>query len=254
MKKISLFTFMMLAVLFLNSCASKLDYVYLNGNSLPIKTSDYEIKLQADDVLMISVTSVNPEVALPYNLQVLNIQNDSDLGIGQQTRLNYLITKEGTIEFPVLGTIDLKGLTRIEAQQKIRDLLIDHIADANVILKVMNFKITVLGEVNKPGTIQVKSERISVLEAIGSAGDLSIFGKRDNILLIRERDGQTITQRLDLTDINLISSPYYYLAQNDVLYVEPNKTKINSSAVGPNISIGISAISLLITIIALTTR
>ncbi|MBV2196059.1 MAG: SLBB domain-containing protein, partial [Flavobacterium sp.] len=146
------------------------------------------------------------------------------------------------------------GLTRIEAQNKIQSILREHIADARVDIRIQNFKITVLGEVMRPGTINVSSERITILEALGMVGDLGIQGKRDNILLIREQDGQSITQRLDLRDPNLIQSPYYYLVQNDVIYVEPNKTKINSSGVGPNLTVGLTALSLLIGIISLTIR
>lgn len=255
LKRIYFITSLVLAALFLNSCASKSNIVYLNGAIEPVTTADHELKLQTDDVLMISVTSINPEVTIPYNLQTIAIQSTtSDLAVGQQRQLTYLISKQGMIDFPVLGAIEIGGLTRVEAQNKIQTLLKDHIADANVILRVLNFKVTVLGEVNRPGPIQVSGERLTLFEAIASAGDLSVFGKRKNVLLIRERGGQTETHRLDLTDPNLINSPYYYLVQNDVLYVEPNKTKVNSSVVGPNLTVGISALSLVITIIALTTR
>ena len=255
MKRIPfLLAFLLLSLLFLNSCASKSSIVYLNGPTNATNSADYEMRLQADDNLMIAVTSINPEITIPYNLQTLTLQTNSEIGVGQQKQLSYLISKEGTINFPVLGVIHLGGLTRLEAQQKIQNLLKDHIADANVIIRVLNFKVTVLGEVTRPGPIQVATERITLLEALGSVGDLSVFGKRNNILLIRQRDGQTETHRLDLTDPNLIASPYYYLVQNDVVYVEPNKTKINSSVVGPNLTVGISALSLLITILALTTR
>lgn len=247
---------MLVIVAALNSCASKSDFVYLNGTTATTKAADYEIKLQPDDVLLIVVSSVNPEIAIPYNLQTVTAQSNSNggTGAGQQIQLSYLISKEGTIVFPVIGSITVGGLTRLEAQNKVQNALKEHIADATVLIKILNFKVTVLGEVTRPGAIQVPSERITILEALGNAGDLSVFGKRKNILLIRERDGQTQTHRLDLTDPNLMASPYYYLAQNDVIYVEPNKTKINSSVVGPNLTVGISAISLLITILALTTR
>lgn len=123
-----------------------------------------------------------------------------------------------------------------------------------VTIRLINFKITVLGEVQKPGAYTVKSERITLLEALGMAGDLTIYGKRSNVLLIREQNGQKVTHRIDLTKSSFIDSPYYYLSQNDVLYVEPNGTKVNSSAIGPNLTVGISALSLIVTIIALTTR
>ena len=245
--------FLLLLVLF-TSCASKSDFIYLNGATPASKTVSSEMKLQPNDVLMIAVTSLNAEVAIPYNLQMISIETNTESARGEQKQLSYIISKEGVIDFPVIGAITIGGLTRIEAQNKIKNLLKEHIADASVIIRLLNFKVTVLGEVNRPGTIQVANERMTILEAIGNAGDLSVFGKRKNILLIREHEGQTQTHRLDLTSADLLTSPYYYLVQNDVIYVEPNKTKINSSAVGPNLTVGISAISLLITILALTTR
>ena len=185
MKRIPfLLAFLLLSLLFLNSCASKSSIVYLNGPTNATNSADYEMRLQADDNLMIAVTSINPEITIPYNLQTLTLQTNSEIGVGQQKQLSYLISKEGTINFPVLGVIHLGGLTRLEAQQKIENLLKDHIADANVIIRVLNFKVTVLGEVTRPGPIQVATERITLLEALGRVGDLSVFGKRNNILLI----------------------------------------------------------------------
>jgi polysaccharide export outer membrane protein len=112
----------------------------------------------------------------------------------------------------------------------------------------------VQGEVNRPGTFPINSERVTLLEALSMAGDLTIYGKRDNILVIREENGVKSFQKVDITKGDFVNSPYYYLAQNDVIYVEPNKTRVNSSVIGPNITVGISALSLLITIIVLTTK
>ncbi len=121
-------------------------------------------------------------------------------------------------------------------------------------LKILNFKVTVQGEVIRPGTYPINSERVTVLEALSLAGDLTIYGKRNNILLLREVNGTKKVVRMDLTKADFINSPYYYLHQNDVLYVEPNKTKINSAVVGPNTGVILSAVSLLVTVIALTIR
>ncbi|MCL9769717.1 polysaccharide biosynthesis/export family protein [Flavobacterium sp. HXWNR69] len=251
--KIVLLTSLFVGVL-LTGCVSKSKIVYLNGiNNSNTTIKNVEIKLQPDDILLIVVTSENPEITLPYNLKTLNVL--SDAGGGQQQRqMTYLIDKKGEINFPILGNINIGGLTRLEAQEKIQNILKEHVSDAKVDIRIQNFKVTVLGEVMRPGTINVTSERITVLEALGMVGDLGIQGKRDNILLIREQNGQSITQRLDLRDPNLINSPFYYLVQNDVLYVEPNKTKINSSGVGPNLTVGLTALSLLIGIISLTIR
>jgi polysaccharide export outer membrane protein len=129
-----------------------------------------------------------------------------------------------------------------------------YIKEPRLNLRIVNFKVTVHGEVNKPGVFTISSERITLLEAIAQAGDLTIYGKRDNILVIREQNGTKTYARVDLTKADFFQSPYYYLTQNDVVYVEPNKTKINASAVGPNLTVIFTGISLLITIVALTIR
>ena len=192
------------------------------------------------------------EVSAPYNAVAVTLQNSSsDSGQSNQIQ-TYLVDKNGYIEFPILKKIKLSGYTKEQAIDLLKEKLKDHVADASINLRILNYKITVLGEVNKPGTYPIQSERITLLEALGQAGDLTIYGKRNNILIIREENGKKISQRVDITKSDFINSSYYYLAQNDVVYIEPNKTKINSSTVGPNIAIGISALSLVVTIFALT--
>lgn len=242
--KIVLLTSLFVGVL-LTGCVSKSKIVYLNGiNNQEVPFTAKEITLQPDDALSIMVNSENPEITMPYNTNTTENKNQT----------TYLIDKEGNINFPIIGTIKVGGLTRIQAQQKIQNILKEHIADATIEIRIQNFKVTIMGDVASPGAIAVQGERITLLEAIGQAGDLSIQGVRKNVLLIREKEGKRITKRIDLTDPDLIQSEYYYLAQNDVVYVEPNKTKINSSVVGPNLTLGFSAASLLLAIISLTLR
>ncbi|MCO6174200.1 polysaccharide biosynthesis/export family protein [Flavobacterium sp. NRK F10] len=214
----------------------------------------YNPVLQPDDVLFIVVSSQNPEVVAPYNLNSVAIQGTSEESFERSRLQTYIIDKEGNIEFPSVGTIKLGGLTREEAVTLLKDTLKDYVSDATINLRILNYKVSVLGEVNKPGSFSISSERITVLEAISKAGDLTIYGRRDNVLLIREQDGVKTTQRIDLTKSDFINSPYYYLAQNDVIYVEPNKTKVNSSAIGPNLTLGISLVSILASFIVLVTR
>ncbi len=214
----------------------------------------YNPVLQPDDVLFIVVSSQNPEVAAPYNLNSVAIQGTSEESFERSRLQTYIVDKEGDIEFPSIGTIKLGGLTREEAVTLLKDTLKDYVSDATINLRILNYKVSVLGEVSKPGSFSISSERITVLEAISKAGDLTIYGRRDNVLLIREQDGVKTTQRIDLTKSDFINSPYYYLAQNDVIYVEPNKTKVNSSAVGPNLTLGISLVSILASFIVLVTR
>lgn len=239
------------------SCASreKLAY-YQNIDALAnsSQSSTFETVLQPDDVLMIVVMGENAEVVTPFNMPSAVIQSTTEVENQQLRVSSYLIDSKGMIQFPVIGAIQLGGLTRAEAVAKMNKELSKYITKPSVNLRILNFKITVQGEVNQPGVHSISSERITLAEAISLSGDLSVYGKRDNILIIREKNGKKEIARVDITKADFINSPYYYLSQNDVVYVEPNRTKINSSVVGPNTSIIISAISLLITVIALTIR
>ncbi len=244
----------LLLSMLLFSCASREKLVYLQNEFNAQNVTQFQTRIQPDDVLMIIISSENPEVAAPYNLKSVALQSNSDESSQMQGTQTYIVDVEGNIEFPVLGKVKLGGLSKEEAVNYIKNLLKDHVKDAVVNLRILNYKISVLGEVNRPGIFSIPSERVTVLEALSKAGDLTIYGKRKNVLLIREENGVKSTYRIDLTKSDFVNSPYYYLAQNDVVYVEPNKTKINSSAVGPNIAVGFSALSLVITIITLTTR
>lgn len=254
MKKIYSILFLFLISFLQFSCASKEHMLYLQKDLNSQSEVNYQTKIKADDVLLIVISSENPEVAAPYNLKSVVLQGNSEEAIQTQRTQTYIVDVEGTIEFPILGKIKVAGLSKVEAITQIKELLKDHVKDAVVNLRILNFEVTVLGEVKNPGTFTISSERITLLEALGKAGDLTIYGKRKNILLIREENGVKSTHRIDLTKSDFINSPYYYLAQNDVVYVEPNRTRINSSAIGPNITVGISALSLIVTIIALTAR
>lgn len=252
-KKLVLF----LSFLFiLSSCANKKKVLYLyNNNGASAESSvRYENTLQPDDNLQITVTAAQPELANDFNLMYLTARSTESTSAVNNTLYTYLIDQQGNIDFPVLGKIKLSGLTRTEAEDKIKDLLKSYIADPGVNLRVVNFEVSVMGEVTRPGVQNVVGDRITILEALSFAGDLTIYGQRENVSVIREKDGVKTITEVNLTDANLINSPVYYLAHNDVVYVKPNKTKINSSVVGPNLTIGISALSLLVTIIALSIR
>ena len=243
-----------LTFLLITSCNSSKNIAYLQNTGKLNNDIKFESTLQADDQLLIIVSSENPEVAAPYNLKSVVYQGTSENSITQERQQAFLIDQNGTIEFPMLGSIKLAGLTRIQAVEKIKSLLKDHIKDPIVNLRLLNFKISVLGEVNKPGVYPINSERVTLVEALALAGDLTIYGKRNDILLIREKDGVKTYQKIDITKTDFVNSPYYYLSQNDVIYVEPNKTRVNSSVIGPNLTVGISALSLVVTILALTLK
>lgn len=243
---------LLLFIAALASCSSGAKITYLqNVDAIPPeeKALKYEPVLQPDDLLSIIVSSQNPESTIPFNLPF--IQGNYDIGKNQNGIKTYLINNEGEIDFPVLGKVKLGGLVRTEANKKLEALVSDYIKNPGINLRILNFKISVIGEVSRPGTFNIDSERITLLEALGKAGDLTIYGKRSNILIIRENNGVKKYQRVDITKADFVSSPFYYLAQNDVVVVNPNKTKINASAVGPNTSVILSAVSILVTIAVL---
>lgn len=245
----------LLAVLFF-SCASKKNVVYyqnIDGLASGGKSNSYEIKIQPDDLLMIIVSAEDPETAIPFNLSAISVASTNTLNAmrGQEVMQSYLVDKGGYIDFPILGKLKLGGLTRSEVLQMFQDKISKYIKNPIVNLRIMNFKVSVQGEVTVPGTYNVASERITLIEALTMAKDLTIYGKRDNILIIREIDGVKSYNRVDITKADFINSPFYYLAQNDVVYVEPNKVRVNGAAVGANTGVIISITSLVITLITL---
>jgi len=230
--------------------------VYLQEDSTHI-TNIYEQnvpKIQPSDILTIVVTAADPKVTAPFNpvnsMGTASISQQTDLAL----RPTYTVDSEGYVFLPILGKVHLAGMTRIEAIDKIRTELIQYIKDPGVNINFNNFRISVLGEVARPGSFILPTERVTILEALGMAGDLTIRGVRQNVMLIREVNGQKTVNRLDLTKRNVLNSPYYYLAQNDVIYVEPNKAQINNSKLGSNTNVIISIAGLLITVISVLTR
>lgn len=250
-KRITPFLFVVL----LFSCASKKDVVYYqNIDGMPQeKSNSYEIKIQPDDLLMIIVSAEDPEIAMPFNLKSVAMQyvGKQDAVTSQQTQQLYLVDANGIIDFPVLGKLNLTGLSRSQVLHMLQQKIGVYIKNPIVNMRIMNFKVSVQGEVNSPGTYTVDSERITLIEALTKARDLTIYGKRNNILIIREIDGVKSYNRVDITTADFINSPFYYLAQNDVVYVEPNKNRINGAAIGPNTGVLISISSVLITLVTL---
>ncbi len=252
MKKIVLLVFSLFLLL---SCASKKKVVYLQDID-QTKSYDsstlYEPKLQPDDLLSIIVSAENPELSVPFNLP--QIQGNYEINNNQNGIKTYLVDNFGYIEFPVIGKLKLGGLTRTEATAKLVTAVGEYIKNPIINLRILNFKVSILGEVLKPSSFTLSSERITLLEAISMAGDLTIYGKRNNILIIREAEGKKTYNRVDITKSDFLNSPFYYLAQNDIVVVEPNKTRVNASVVGPNVTATISAISVLVTLIVVLLR
>lgn len=240
----------------LSSCGSRKNMVYLQSDSTQINTlyEQYVPRIQVSDILTIVVTAADPKVTAPFNpismMSNGNLTQQTDLAL----RPTYTVDENGDILMPLLGKVHLLGLTRIQAIEKIRSDLKLYINDPGVNINFNNFRISVLGEVSRPGSFIMPTERVTVLEALGMAGDLTIRGVRENVMLIRENGGKKTVHRLDLTKESTLNSPYYYLAQNDVVYVEPNKSQINNSKLGANTNVIISIASLLITVISVLTR
>lgn len=242
-------------ILLMNSCASRKDLVYFQPDSTALHTS-YELnapKLQAGDILTISVTADDIRATQPFN----QVNAYSASGAVQQTNPflpTYTVDNNGFIDFPKLGKVKLSGKTRTEAIDYLRAEASKYIVDPGVNINIQNFRVTVLGEVRTPGTYTIDNDRITVLEALGLAGDLTINGVRKNVLVIREQNGIKQEYRLDLTKRDALNSPVYYLAQNDVIYVEPNGARVQSSKYTQNNSLFISVAGIIITIISVIVR
>jgi polysaccharide export outer membrane protein len=244
--------FFSLSVL-LFSCGSKRDIVYfqdvdLMGVSKSI--NNFNPTIRPDDMLTIIVSALDQDAVRPFNLTVVSFSNLGG-GIGRETHQTYLVDSNGNIDFPVLGTIKLAGLNRIQATTLMKDMLKDYIKNPIVNIRTMNFKVTVLGEVRSPGSFTIPNERITIIEALGLAGDMTIQAERKNVLVIREENGKKTYTRVDMTSEGMFNSSVYYLTQNDVIYVEPNNSRIKSSTIGPSTSTTLGVISTLITVTAL---
>ena len=202
-----------------------------------------EPKIKPDDLLSITVNSLNPEANVLFNSGAVPSEAKQEVSLAQQ---GYLVNKEGNINFPVLGKIQVGGLTKEEARNKLVEELQEYLKDPIVNIRYLNYRITVIGEVNRPSSFTIPSEKINLLTAIGMAGDLTVFGKRENILLIREEAGVRTMTRVNLNSKEILDSPYFYLQQNDVVYVEPVEARAaQASLTRSNISIALSAASIL---------
>jgi polysaccharide biosynthesis/export protein len=220
-----------LLILLLSSCGSTKNIVYFNNvkdASFTTINENKPIIIKPNDILSITVSSASAEASAPYNLQNNNVSRATTVNGSNTEAGGYLVNPDGSIEFPVLGTIQAAGFTKEQLRDNITNMILSkkQLIDPIVNIRYLNYEVTVLGEVARPTVIPVPNEKISLLKALGLAGDLTIYGKRDNVLLIREEDGKKITRHIDLNSPDFFNSPYYYLQPNDVIYVEPNRTKI----------------------------
>lgn len=238
-------------------CVSKKEIVYLQKDTVDAKniSNDYQLHFKPDDLLQIVVSSENLESVLPFNLPVVAIQSTVGTAFGQPQQQSYLVDKYGFIEFPVLGPLKVGGLTRVEVINLLKDKLDpSYVKDPIINIFISNFKVTVQGDVQRPGTFTIPNERLSIFDALGLAGDLNISGNRKNVLVIREENGTKNEYRLNLISKKTLTSPAYYLQQNDVVYVEPNYAKVQDAAYTRSTGLFISLASVLISLLTVITR
>ena len=259
MKKLISFIFAMSLILAMTSCGSSKSVAYIqNSDSINYDNSRYlyDAKIMPKDQLTISVNTVNPEASLPYNLLLQNsYAQGRTLSTTGGTLMPYLVDNEGYINFPVVGRLKVSGLTKSECENMILEKIRPYMAETEnpvVTVRMSSYSVSVIGEVARPGSFQVAREKITILEALAQAGDLTIYGVRDKVKLIREdATGKKEIHTLDLTNANIVNSPYYYLQQNDIVYVEPNKVKAQNARVGNMTTLWFSATSILISLTSL---
>lgn len=239
---------LLLGILVLSSCSTKKDILYfqdaekLQGMQNKL---EYEPIIQPNDALQINVTSFDEEVVAPFNIQSAGQQSGG--GAQSASLMGYLVDPEGVIKFPVLGDVAVGGKKRSEVENLLQSQIRDYVTDAVVSVRILNFSVTVLGETGA-SRVQVSDGRITIPELIATTGDITFTGKRDNIMVIRESNGIKSVGRVDLTSTDIFSNPYYYLKQNDIVYVEPTYKKVKSAGFFTSyqgiISVGTTIISL----------
>jgi polysaccharide biosynthesis/export protein len=233
-------------------CVSNKDMLYFQeSDQVKIEETlvNFEPAIQPGDLITIHVSANDP-----LSAQTFNLYEAATTLTTNPRQLPYLVDSEGNINFPVLGKLKVSGLTTHQIGNRVTEALTTYLVAPIVNVRLTNFKITVMGEVKTPGTYTIPNERVTIVEALGLAGDLTIQAKRKSIMLIREQNGKRDFYTVDVTNKKLFNSPYYYLSQNDVIYVQPNKSKVNSSSVGAGTGILISSVSILISLIAILTR
>lgn len=244
----------------LASCTSYKNVPYLQNpeivNDFQQEIPLYDAQIMPKDLLSITVNTTDPQAAAPFNLTMQTSVNTA-LGnayvTSQPTLQQYLVSNEGEITMPVIGVLKVGGLTKGEAENMIREKLMSYLKEEPIVtVRMANYKISVLGEVAKPGTFTISNEKVNVLEALAMAGDMTVYGVRNNVKLIREdANGTREIKMLDLNNADIVKSPYFYLKQNDILYVTPNKTKAKNSDIGNSTTLWFSATSILVSVASL---
>lgn len=244
------------ALFILNSCATKKEILYFQDSDQYNNTAINYTKptLQPNDILKITVGALVEETAIPYNRTAQGGNQSTSVDLMKLE--GYLVSENNSINFPQMGIIYTKDKTTGQLQEELTKLLEDggHLKNPTVNVRLINAKVTILGEVKAPGTYNFTEESVNLMQALGLAGDLNINGKRDDVLLIREADGVFNTTHLNLTSAELLTSPYYFIKPNDVIMVNPNGPKIKSSGFVGNVGTFISVFSILLSTVLLITR
>jgi hypothetical protein len=247
----------LLGGMLLFSCGSRKKVVYLQDVEVNKKIKaecEYKTVIHTDDLLSIIVSCDDLESALPFNTPMIGLGREVNTTTTQQIPRGYLVDKNGEIDFPVLGKIKVVGISRNDLAELLKEKLSVYLKNPIVTIQFQNFKVTILGEVKNPGSYKVASERVSILDALGMAGDLGINGKRKNVLVMREQGDEKIFTRIDLTSSEFIDSPFFYLQQNDVVYVEPNKGRIAGGSVSAFLPYILSSMSTIVALITLIVK
>lgn len=242
-----------------SSCANRKNMAYFQKGELDtiVESAEfYEMKFRKGDFLHIQVSGATPDAVAIFNPIESTVRStyNGSYGSDNPQTTGYIVDNEGKINFPVLGKIEVEGKTKLELEDILLEKLEGHIDNPVINIRLRNFKVSVLGDVRTPGTFTIASERVTLPEAIGIAGDLNITAKRKNVLVVRNSNGVKKEFRVDLTSSEIFSSPVYYLQQNDVVYIEPNQAKMNISKYSPVYTVLISVTSLVITTVVLITN
>ncbi len=245
---------LLISILTLFSCATKKQVLYFQDidtlNQTQVNTR-FNPVIEANDILHITVSSFNEEVVKPFRRNSGLQNNLGNNNIGLQ---GYLVNSEGKIPFPVLGDITVAGKTRMEVEQVLKQKLATYVTDAVVDVRIVNYRITVLGEVINPGVFTIRNERVTLPEAIGMAGDFTIDGNRNNITVVREENGKRIVSRIDFTKADFFTSDFYYLKQNDVVYVAPTNKGVKKTGFIPDVPALLSLFTVVLSSVILLTR
>ncbi|MDR1344995.1 MAG: polysaccharide biosynthesis/export family protein [Tannerellaceae bacterium] len=244
----------------LTSCSTPKDVLYFQGvdsltqEQVAQMNRNYTSRICPDDLLTITVTAWDPSVVTPFNPPLWAYASQGDVNvINSMQLLTYLVDTDGNIMFPVIGKIHAAGLSKQEFAANLQNEISHYVKDPLVNVQIVNYKVNIIGEIARPGTLTVQNERLTILDAIGRLGDLTINANRKNILIVRDNDGEKEFGRIDITSPDIFISPYYYLRQNDIVYIEPNKPKQRNHNVTQSQTFTVSIVSTILTTVSVMT-